>query len=306
MDFIFAIMLDALAAFVTLVEAGSFQTAAHRLGVSPATLTRRIQSLERQVGSPLLYRSNRGVELTPAGHSLYDTSAGSITLLNQQLKHFQSDSDRLQGHVRVLAPVNLTQSLLQPLLADFMRQHRQIRLSLWVNNSLERITDRQADLAIRVGKLSDSGLRHKRLGVIRTCLVAPPTVGDQLADATSPRALQDFPVIATLSETQLELIHQPSGRRVEQRVEPAFYCNDLATSVAMLSDVSGIMLCPVTEVREVLDSGHLVRVLPDWEGESRPIYGVWNEQNLLLPRVRALLDFLVDAFAANPTTQGIV
>lgn len=299
-------MLDALSAFATVVQTGSFQSAARHLNLSPATLTRRIQTLEQTVGSPLLYRSNRGIELTPAGHSLYDNSADSVRHLRQQLRRFQTDGERLEGRIRLLAPVNLTQSWMQPILADFMQQHPDIRLSLWLNNSLERIADRQADLAIRVGKMPDSRLRQKRLGLIQTILVAPPAVAEQLSDATGPDALQAFPIVAALSESQLELQHRRTQQRADIRIEPTFYCNDLVTSIAMLSDLNGVMLCPATEVSEALRSGQLKRVLPDWVGESRPVYGVWNEQNLLLPPVRALLDHLAQAFSGIPVMQGEV
>ncbi len=298
-------MLDSISLFVSVVRQGSFSAAAKQHGLSAATLTRRIQKLEEQLNVALLSRSSQGIRLTQPGQRLFDASVLQINDLQQQINHFQADTSHEQGRIHLLAPVNLTQTILQPILGRFISRFPSIQLSMLLSNQLDHLASSRADLAIRTGAMPNANLRQRKLGKVSTILVAPPEVAKTIASDANPEVLLQLPLVSAMSENRLKLYAVHSSNMLEFSIEPRFYANDLQVALAMLDACQGVMLCPVSELITHLEQGKLVRILPDWRGETRPIYAVWNEQNILLPRTRALLEFLVEELSPIPELQGV-
>ncbi|WP_432698409.1 LysR family transcriptional regulator [Marinobacterium sp. YM272] len=295
------IMLDDLSLFVRVVQEGSFLAAARAEDLSTATLTRRIQNLEARFNCQLLNRSARGISLTPIGERLYESTVVQVESLQNEVGRLHTDTLGHRGRIRLIAPINLTHHIVQPLLQTFLSENPGIQLSVLLSNQAESLAERQADLALRFGKQADSGLRQKFVGEFPSVLVATPEVALALEGQSELQALLAFPCIAALEERYLVLQNRLTGARSNLPIEPHFHCNDLDVAIATLESNGGFMHCPYLLIREQLASGRLVRVMPDWEGENRRLYVVWNSRNLLMPRTQLLLDFLVEQVGAIGT-----
>lgn len=287
-------MLDDLSLFVRVVQEGSFLAAARVEGLSTATLTRRIQNLESRFNCQLLNRSARGVSLTPIGQRLYESTVAQIESLQGEVERLHTDTLDQRGRIRLMAPINLTHRVLQPLLQRFLSDNPGIQLSVMLSNHIESLAEHQGDLALRFGTQADSGLRQKFIAAFPTILAATPDVAAALSGEEDPAALLEFPCIAALEQRQLLLHNSLAGTSRTLTIEPHFYCNDLDVAIATVESNGGYIHCPFMMLRDQLADGRLVRVLPRWQGEKRRLYAIWNSRNLLLPRTQLLLDFLVE------------
>ena len=127
-------MLDDLALFVTIVEEGSLNAAALRENLPPATVTRRLQKLESELGYRLLNRSARRLQPTAEGWQYYERCRPLVRALRQATQQLDASLSDISGTIRVLAPVNFASGLLTPAWASFMHQYPDIRLELELSN----------------------------------------------------------------------------------------------------------------------------------------------------------------------------
>ena len=127
-------MLDDLALFVAIVEAGSLHAAAVKEDLPAATVTRRLQKLESQLGYRLLNRSARRLQPTAEGWQYYEQCRPLVHALRQATQQLDASLSAVSGSIRVLAPVNFASGLLTPAWVSFMRQYPDIRLELELSN----------------------------------------------------------------------------------------------------------------------------------------------------------------------------
>ncbi|WP_312438590.1 LysR family transcriptional regulator [Janthinobacterium sp.] len=289
-------MLDDLALFVAIVEAGSLNAAAAQQELPAATVTRRLQKLERQLGYRLLNRSARRLQPTAEGWQYYEQCRPLVHALRQATRQLDASLSAVSGTIRVLAPVNFASGLLTPAWVSFMQQYPEIRLELELSNRLQDLVTSGADLAIRVGALDDSSLMQRRLGSAGLVMVAAPSY---LARAGVPQDL------ASLAQHEL-IVAEPlrtwrlrrPGDGAEMVLQPQarLRVNEMRLAVEMAQAGIGVLLCPMLQCRDEVADGRLVRVLPDWMPQPRHVYAVWTQRRYLPARVRVLLEHLA-AFA---------
>lgn len=298
-------MLDDLALFVDIVDGGSLSAAARRAGLPPATVTRRLQQLEKTLGCQLLHRSARRLQATPEGLAYYERCGPLVQSLRQAAEGLDAALTRVEGLVRVLAPLNLAQGPLAPVWRLFLAQHPQVRLDLRLSNLREDVFEHGADLAIRVGDQPDSLLAQRRLGRAATALVAAPAYLDAAPPIHSPA---DLPAHAWVVAEPLNgfALTAPDGAvvRVPPQPAPRLRANDLALPVDMACAGLGLLLVPLVQCHTALADGRLRRVLPGWAPPERAVVAVWPRQRQLPARVRALVELLCDHAAREPLLQG--
>ncbi|MFC3530609.1 LysR family transcriptional regulator [Vogesella facilis] len=299
-------MLDDLALFVSIVESGSLNAAAGRAGMPPATLTRRLQRLEQQLGCRLLHRSARRLVPSSEGWQYYQRCRPLLDSLRQATEALDSAINHVAGNVRLLAPVTLATGVLQPAWAGFMAAYPQINLDLQLSNQREDLIGSGADLAVRVGPLPDSQLNQRLLGRAPTVLVAAPAYLAQHGWPQHPQALAQHALLLAEPLMEWRLQHRGSGEwlNLPPPAQPRLRVNEIQLAVDMACAGLGILYCPLSQAYRALADGRLQRALPDWRGDARDIYAVWPQQRLLPARVRALLDYLIDFTAGHPLFAG--
>lgn len=297
-DFIIGIMLDDIVLFIQIVRRGGLSGTAKHLGIPPATVTRRLQTLEKELGCQLLHRSARQFELTQEGEIYYQSYVDLVEefeitqlQLNQELK-------QLSGKLRVLAPTNVSQGVLRPMWLDFTRRYPDIQLELILSNQLEDMAKTKADIAIRIGPQPDSQLYQLKLGQMETIMVASPLYLNTATEPHEPSDLQSHRIIGTTLRLKWQLTHRKST--LAHEIFPRFSAssNDLTFVKYWVLDGQGIALLPAAEVKNELLSGTLVRILPDWQGHTREIYAVWPSGRLLNEKAKCLREH-VKQFVRN-------
>jgi hypothetical protein len=274
-----------------LAQQGSFTAAAERLGVSKAAMSQRIADLERAARVTLVQRTTRSVRLTEAGQRLVDDTRASFAQIAQSFAQVQDLADQPSGLLRVTAPVAFARQQLMPLLADFLKNHPEVRLELDLSDRLTALATEGFDLAIRhTARPPDT---HVAWALCRTetVLVATRAYLRRRGEPQSPGDLhahnclhyprsQDTPAWTfeprDANET-LEGQAPASQERVTVPVSGNFAANNSEALREAALTGAGIALMPDFSAQEALRQGKLVPVLPAWRsvgGFAEEIYAI--------------------------------
>lgn len=298
-------MLDDLALFVLIVEAGSLQAAAGQLDLPPSTLTRRLQKLEQQLGCRLLHRSARRNVPTYEGWQYYEQCRPLVQALQQTTRNLDDSLNKVMGEIRVLAPINLANGLLVPAWMSFMQRYPQVNLSIHVSNSMEDMIGSNADLAIRVGKLPDSLLTMRRLGqVSKMLLIAAPSYLERRGTPQTPEMLSEHDLLMSEPLSIWQLQHQASGKTYRLTPQARFSANDFSLALEAACSGIGILFCPLNICYAAIQQGKVVPVLAEWCSQPREISMLWPQQRHVPARTRALIEHLADFAASQPLLNG--
>jgi len=297
-------MLDDLALFIAIVEAGSLNAAAEKEGLPTATVTRRLQKLEAGLGYRLLHRSARRTMLTAEGTQYYEQCRPLVQALRQATLRLDATLGAIEGTIRVLAPVNFASEILAPAWASFLEQYSRVQLELELSNEVQDLVGSGADLAIRIGAMADSTLTQRKLGDVRLVLAASPSYLAQHGTPCSIAELERHSTIATLPLREWHLQDPDTGALTVLHPDPRVRVNEVRLAVMMAEAGLGIVLAPELQCHPSLQSGALVRLLPRWTSRERSVYAVWSQQRYLPARVRALLEHLAAFTAQHPLLTG--
>ncbi len=291
---------DELELFVAVVDAGSLRQAAENLGVDNAVVSRRLKWLEEKLATTLLNRTTRRLSLTEEGQWFYQEA---VTVLNQMAQAEAALIARKaepEGILRVDAATPFILHQLIPLIREFRHRYPRIELHLDSSDGFINLLERRVDVAIRIGELTDSGLRAMPLGSSRLRLLAAP---DYLARYGIPAVITDLLHHTLLGFTGSEnlnwwpLVHAQGDRlaiKPQLRASSGETLRQLAIAGEGIACLSDFM---TTDDRQ---SGRLVEILADLNsGARRPVNAVFYSDAQRNPRLRVWLDFMKEKLAAT-------
>ena len=293
-----------LRAFFMVVESGSLTAAARRLAIPKSTLGRRLTRLEETLDRQLVIRTPRHTEITDAGRRLYERGEPLLTSLDELGSALMDRPSEPSGELRVAAPPDVAAALLGRLCGEFTRRYPKVQVSLTASSAVVDLLSDGFDVALRVhfDDLPDNAaLRVRRLGTVDVALFATPGYLEERGTPRTPKNLQRH---ALLTMARLprswSLVHARSDRAVRLRINPKISCNDhQALLGAALAD-AGIATLPEFLCAEAVTEGRLKRVLPAWALRTAHVSLLWPDARHVVPRLRAFLDFAIEAFADRP------
>ena len=175
--------------FVRVVEAGSFSAAARDLNMGQPAVSKTIASLEDRLGVRLLTRSTRKLSPTEAGTAFYERAVRAIGEADEAEAAAQSAGAGLEGRLRVSAPVTFSRLHLVPKLGSFLDAHPKVQLELLMDDRVVDLVAENIDVALRMGVLTDSALKARKLGQAERLVIASPSY---LARRGVPRTPADL------------------------------------------------------------------------------------------------------------------
>ena len=269
--------LKLLSYFVATADVLSFTTASCKLKIPKSVLSKSITKLEAELGAKVFERSSRVVRLTETGHILYKRA----TALLDEASHLVSDIKTMQhsvaGHLNLAAPPALGHFLASTIIPPFLAQWPDVTISLKLSYDYENLFKEGLDLAFRMGKNRDDKLIEKALGYSNRVVVASPAYLAQHAKIQQPRDLLSHKSVQFFAPSQqVWTLH--NGTTTEQLTLPVvFQCADLAALVNASIAGLGIAKLPWLLVRDAIQTGKLVHVLPDWVSSGLGIALVYRE-----------------------------
>ncbi|MGQ0656864.1 MAG: LysR family transcriptional regulator [Chromatiales bacterium] len=282
--------------FVKVVESGSFTAAARLLGVPKATLSRKVQLLEQDLGARLLKRTTRRLGLTEAGALYYEYCAR----IGRELAEAEAAVTQLhgtpRGWLRFTAPYSLGSDAIAPLLPEFMALYPEVRVEMLLSNENLDLVSTDMDLALRVSKLQDSTLAARRLGIIYSQTYASPLYLERHGEPLQPADLEHHRTITLNRYRRSSRFVWPltlQAEQVEVVVNPVFVVNDPSSINAALLNGMGIGLMPEPFAVPALIDGRLRRVLVPWSGPAVELNAVFPPGRMHAPKVRVFVEFLI-------------
>jgi DNA-binding transcriptional LysR family regulator len=284
-------------AFVAVIDAGSFVRAADALDLSKTAVSRLVSDLEARLGTRLLHRTTRRLSLTPEGEVFLERCRSLLEGVESAEAELSTHAGEAVGQLRVNVPVTFGLLHLAPLWPAFMALHPRVMLDITLSDRLVDLVDEGYDLAVRIAQLQTSSLVSRQLTSTRLVLCASPDYLRRHGTPAQPSDIAQQSVISyTLLATGDQWAFQGPQGPVSVKVSPRMRTNSGDTCCAAALQHQGIVLQPTFLVGPHLASGALVEILPAYRSLDLGVHAIYPTRKHLTPKVRALIDFLVDAF----------
>ena len=291
-------LLEKMATYVRVIEAGSFSAAAKQVGLSPAAVSRQIAALESELRSPLVLRSTRRMQVTPAGRRYYERCLRILREVDDAQSVGRGDA--LDGLLQVSAPVSFGLARVVPHMPSLMRKHPGVRIDLRLDDRLIDLALEGMDVAIRVGGMppeSTDVVAHA-LYAFRRVLVASPQYLKRKGEPKTPEAIAKHDALSYGVGTPFDSWTLSDGsREARLRVNVIFRSNAVHATKAFALEGAGIALLPDWLIAEDVQRRALRVVLPAWKTELINVHALHRTLLRGAPRVRLLIEHLRAAYA---------
>lgn len=289
--------LELMRVFKRVAELASFTQAADQLGMPKASISTAVRQLEQELGTRLLQRTTRTVQMTPDGKAYYERCSDLLADVDDVQGMFRASDVALSGRLRVDMPVSLARNRVMPRLPEFIAAHPLLEIEFSSTDRRVDVIREGFDCVIRVGSLAESSLVARPLGEFT------------MANCVSPAYLQRFGMPGHVDQLdQHRLVHYAptfgagpgSFEYVEegvtrQRVMPvALTVNNAdAYQSACLAGL-GIIQAPAKGLADLLASGALVEVLPDARAAPMPVSLLYPARRHLPRRTQLFMNWVAD------------
>jgi DNA-binding transcriptional LysR family regulator len=293
--------IQGIALFVRVVETGSFSKAAVSLGITQPTATKHIAFLEKRLGSLLLHRSTRGVTPTEIGEIYYE----KCKIISRELEEADNLAALLQGEMQgkltISSSVAFGRRILTPLVLQFMGQNPKLKVHLNLEDQYVNLVESGVDLAIRMGRLADSSLGSRYLGLNPWVLVASP---DYLRQHGTPSHPEDLVAHQALIYSSVQDNHRwhfsgGDGETISIPVKGPLYSNNLSVLLAATIGNMGLATIPWYVAYHSINKGTLQPILTDWSLPSQEIHAVFSSPRLVPGKVSQCIDWLQCHFSGS-------
>jgi DNA-binding transcriptional LysR family regulator len=294
--------MDEIAAFLAVVEMGSFTAAARVVGRDASIISRRISALETSLGARLLERSTRHVSPTGAGLRFYERMRAATAAMKEAEAEATGTSGSVTGKLRLALPAAFGRLWIAPMLPEFLAAHPEVAIEAEYADRYVDIVAEGFDVAIRLGELRDSRLVAKRIAGHQRLICAAPSY---LAARGTPVTPDDLANHACLSFTRLA--SHPEWRfRKGKRISSVMVSGPLSTDdaqslVTAAISGAGIVMCSDWLAASERAEGQLVSILTDWtvEGEGA-IQIIRPSVRFTAGKTRSFVDWISERFRRPP------
>lgn len=294
--------LLAMRAFVRVVDTGSFSRAADQLALPRSTVSKLMTDLEKYLGIKLMHRTTRALAPTSEGLDYYAHARRLLAELDEVDSALRGQTLKPSGHLRVDAPASFANCLLIPALVDFHREYPDISIALGISDRAVNIVGEGVDCVIRAGKLDDMAMIGRKVADLEYITCAAPSYVQNRGMPQSPEDLQHNHLklgyfFAGLGKPE-PLIFEHGDRRVVV-ADFAFSTNEGNGLKEMLLAGLGVGQHLQSIVQYYVDSGQLVRVLPDWSRPATPLHILYPPNRHQSARLKVFADWVVRTFGVR-------
>jgi len=282
--------------FLRIAERGAVSAAARDLSLSPASASARLVKLEDLVGFRLFNRTTRAVSLTTDGAAFLPYAQHALETLESGLSSVSGQEAGAKGLLRMTLPGSFGRMHIIPRLAEFHARHPLVRLDLRLSDEVLDVVEGAYDLIIRNAPLSDSSIIARKLAPDQRILAASPAYLAKHGTPATPEELTDHQCVVLADNNKWKFVN---GQIIN--VPRSFVVNDGEAVRLLLESGMGISIKSLWNASESLKAGRLVEVLPDYPlVADSSIWALYPSNRIVAPKVRAMIDFLLDQFQPVP------
>lgn len=283
-----------LSVFLAVVEDLGFSSAARRLGMSPAAVTRTVAALEARIGAQLLIRSTRSIRLTDAGNRYYEEGRKLIADVEMADQAALGVDAPLLGHLAISSPVQFGDAVLTPILLDYLETYELVTLRALYTDRFPNLHEDGIDVALWMGALQDPTMTAIGVGSIRRVLCAAPAYLQAHGAPANVQSLTDHRIILSSADSvdgEWRFDDVGSGQCI--RVQSQFKVSSNLAAIDAARAGWGITRVMSYQVAEDFAAGLLQPVLVEVGSGELPVHVVHHQDHAGTPKVRSLVDFLV-------------
>jgi DNA-binding transcriptional LysR family regulator len=290
--------LLAMEMFVRVVETGSFSKAAREFNTTQPTVTKQVAATEARLKARLLNRNTRGVSLTESGALYYEKCKAIVRDAEEAESIVKLRQSQAQGLLRIGTSTAFGRRVVVPLALEFMARHPQVQVDLSFEDRYVDLVAQGVDVAIRMGKLADSSLGARFLGMNPWVMVAAPAY---LKKHGAPKRAQDLSghvalIYSSVVGDDVWHMQTPKGEPVTVPVSGRLRSNNVSAVLAAARAGLGIALMPRYVASDSLASGQVVEVLGDHGLAAQEIHAVFPSPKLVPGKVSSFIAFLQGRF----------
>lgn len=290
--------IQAVRLFIRVVDLGSFSKAAADLGIGQPAATKQVAQLERQLGSRLLHRSTHGVTPTEIGALYYEKCKLIAHHVDEAETVAALLQSQVQGGLRISTSVAFGRRVLVPLVMRFMALNPKLQVDLSFEDRQVDLVEQGIDVAIRMGRLADSTLGARYLGVNPWVVVGSP---DYLARRGTPMspddlAAHDALIYSTVQGDARWLFTGADGQLQPVTVRGPLRSNNLSALLAAARAGLGLAALPWYVAHGSVQGGAVQPVLADWALPSQEIHAVYPSPRLVPSKVSGFIEWLQGQF----------
>lgn len=289
--------------FVEAARLGGIAAAGRKLGLTPAAASARLAKLETSLSTRLVERTTRQLRLTDEGRAYLRHCMRALQALEDADAELQAGRTVVRGKIRISTTSDFGRNMLMAWLDEFNARYPEVTFALTLADSVANLLHDDIDLAIRFGApRADTSLIARPLATNRRVLVASPRYLAQHGEPAAPSDLSRFQcIVLTIASGPLNEWRFVRGDAAEDYTVPldtSRETNDGAVTRIWAIDGYGIALKSLWDIDADLRAGRLRIVLPEWRyAWDTPLHALFHRNRYRPPRVRALLDFLIERFA---------
>lgn len=285
--------LEAMTAFVAVVEARGFSAAARELGMPLTTVSRKVAELEDHLRVRLLTRTTRKVTLTDTGQIFFRSCRRLLDELGESERLASGEYQAPRGGLTVSAPLALGRLHLAPVVSEFLSVYPEIDVDMRLSDTFADMVQDGVDIAVRVGQLADSSLKALRVGSIRHVICASP---GYLARQGTPATPSDLGTHHCVTFTGLEGAKEWTfrlGRKVDRLTIRSRLAVNTAEAAADAATAGvGITRLLCYQVSNAVLDNRLRLLLRKFEPAPLPVSLVWPDAKLVPQKLKAFVDFV--------------
>ena len=285
---------EQIRAFVEIINAGSTKQAAAQMGLAPSAVSRRLKELELRLGTSLIQRTTRKMQMTEIGRTYYLRCLDILEALECANEEVRDTETAIRGRMKIAVPISYGVSELAPAIYDFMHLHPNLEITLNVDDSRIDLVQGGYDVGIRIGELEDSSLIARRIKRVNSLVCASPAFLREFGPIETLEQLKEAPALcySNLERPEEWLFHDQQNLRSKVTVKPRL----TATNGDVLREAAlaglGVVCEPEFILRQSVESGELVPLLTQLKWQGMGIYVVYPKTTQVPRRTRLFIDFL--------------
>jgi DNA-binding transcriptional LysR family regulator len=285
--------------FARVARTGNMSAAGREMGLSPAVVSKRVSLLEDRLGARLFQRTTRQLTLTETGEGYFKRVVDILSLVEEAEDFVSRRNTKPRGVLKVTVPTSFGRRHITPHLQPFLIRYPEIELDLHLSDTYVDIIREGFDVAIRIGELQDSSLVAKKLAADVRVLCAAPSYLAKTGPLKSVGDLENHNCLSAGVQEGWRL--EGPGGAVTVRPNSNLRTNSCEFVREALIAGLGIGLRATWEVGQELESGELVRVLPDYRGPSSlAIHAVYPSRDFMPAKVNVFIEHLAGIYGAEP------
>jgi DNA-binding transcriptional LysR family regulator len=302
-------LVGGLVVLAAVANARGFGRAAERLGMTQSGVSKAIAKLESRLGTRLVHRTSRAVELTEEGRALHERVVRHLAGISEAAAETSKSREAVRGRLRVNVDPLFSRMVLSPNLSAFLLQNPGLELRIETRDRIADLVSDGFDLAVRFGKPTPSALIARRLLSARILTVASPVYIDRHGRPGRPQDLasaahQCILAIDTSTGRPFDWEFWQGSEVLSVAVNGRLTVTDSGTKLGACLAGFGVAQVIDLGLEHHLKNGALINLFPDWPDEQFPLYVYYASRNYVPAKVRKFIDFIKDSLRVASGTAS--